>query len=201
MTSVVLICPETDQVEQIMAAAWADGFQLQAPPAASITSLRGAAATHSGVSGAMATGTGLFFFGHGKTDCLGDPTVVIDAANVGGAAGALIVAFACFSALDLGPESIRQQIETYIGFDDLLPVYGPPANAVTDAVVDALSHLASGGTATDAYNRLEKGLAHVVQEHIYGPSRRDPNAPLIFTTARLMQRSLTICGNGSYTLP
>jgi hypothetical protein len=201
MTSFLVICPESDSIEQIMSRTWAQAFcQGATGRAASITDLSGTAATRAAIAGALTANVALMYFGHGQADRLGDPIALIDNRNVSSAAGALIIAFACYSAQKLGPDAIQQQVEAYLGFDDLLGVYPPPANAVATGIVAALDHLALGGTVQEAYRMLCGALDDVVDDHVNGAQRSHPDAPLVLLTARLMRRSLTLCGNQSCSL-
>jgi hypothetical protein len=201
MSNLIVVCPESDRVEQLMSGFWLRIFLTGTVASrSSVQCLLGSDVTREAITGALAKDTGLLYFGHGFADRLGEATSLVDAENVESAAGGLIVAFACYSALELGPEAIRRKAEAYLGFDDLLAVYEAPSRAIAPGVVALLDCLAEGGSVDAAYETLVQTLAEVVDEHAFGARRSHPDAPTILLTARLMQRALVVSGNGSYSL-
>lgn len=162
--------------------------------------LRGDEVTRQAISDVLEQDICLLYFGHGSVDRLGETDALVDAENVDASAGGLIVAFACYSAQELGPEAVRRKVEAYVGFDDLLAVYSSPLRAIGPGVIELLDCLTDGGSVNEACEHLAQWLAGVVEEYAYGAQRRHPDAPTVFLTARLMQRSLLICGDGSYSL-
>ena len=200
MSNLVVICPESDRVEQLMSGAWAQVFLGGAAATQSaVQCLLGSEVTRTAITEVLVRDTGLLYFGHGFADRLG-ATSLVDAENVDSVAGGLIVAFACYSALELGPEAIRRKVQAYVGFDDLLAVYEAPSRSIAPGVIASLDRLAEGGSVAEACETLVQALDEVVDEYAYGAGRRHPDSPNIFLTALLMKRTLAICGDDSYSL-
>lgn len=93
-------------------------------------------ATRNAVDAELPQHEATFFFGHGTaTKLLGAGADLVDAANVGYAAGHAILAIACSSADTLGPIAIQNNVEAYLGFTRKLTwVSGDPDGQFEPAI-------------------------------------------------------------------
>jgi hypothetical protein len=102
----------------------------------------------------------LFWFGHGRVDALtANNMPIVDDENVSELGGGAVVAIACYSALNLGPEAVTHPgVVSYLGFDD---EFGIPTSAplpMARAIIEGLRCFYEGdhqiGCAVDQLDEL-----------------------------------------------
>jgi hypothetical protein len=111
--AVLVIRPETDAVEQILSAVASHAITMTPRPDVS-----NSPPPH------------ILYFGHGRRDRLGDPTALIDAGNLPNLNGAVVLAMACSSSDQLGPDAVAAGARAWIGFTRPIVVPLRPGPAV-----------------------------------------------------------------------
>jgi hypothetical protein len=95
---------------------------------------------------------GVFYFGHGSPDAwvLNQGTFrLVDTDNIGAAKGALVIAMACFSGLELARPAIDAGVRAYVGFTRKLYTIKASQQFIS-AGAGAISVLLRGATAQDS---------------------------------------------------
>jgi hypothetical protein len=126
--AVLVIRPEADAVEQVLSAiashalsvAPHPGVQSLQPPLPPARSPMGrqqlTRATVDQAISAAPQPVHMLYFGHGRRDRLGDPTILVDAATFPHLKDSLVLALACSSSDRLGPDAVAAGVRTWIGF-------------------------------------------------------------------------------------
>jgi hypothetical protein len=64
----------------------------------------------------------ILYFGHARRTHLGDPTVLVDSATFPQLKGSLVLALACSSSDQLGPDAVANDVGAWVGFTRPIPV-------------------------------------------------------------------------------
>jgi hypothetical protein len=201
MRRVVVVRPQTDGIERIMSSEWAEPIRnrLEVAPDVDLADLsHGVSREH--VEGTVRAGDGFMFFGHGTPDTLGRTPALLDVANLDRLSDGIIVAFACESAIRLGPAAIAAGVQGYLGFDDYLLIYPAPAHAVSSAVFDSLDRFAQGRDLSEVRDSLAGALDRIFDDYAFKSRRFDLDAGIILACTRLMRRSLCAFGKDAARL-
>jgi hypothetical protein len=125
--AVLLIRPEADAVEQALSSVAL--YALSAAPRSGVVSLQPSPsttppivrqpltrATVDQVISAATRPVHLLYFGHARRDSLGDPTTLVDVATLPYLNNSFVLALACSSSDQLGPNAVGAGVRTWIGF-------------------------------------------------------------------------------------
>lgn len=132
--AVLLIRPEADAVEQVLSGVashalsvapvpGAQSLQPAPPPATPPTARQ--PLTRATVDQAITAANPpvhILYFGHAQRRQLGDPAVLIDRATFPNLKGSLVLALACSSSDQLGPDAVANGARAWIGFTRPIPV-------------------------------------------------------------------------------
>jgi len=164
--------------------------------------LASSGATRTAVDNALPGHVALFFFGHGTpAKLLGGSSDLVDANNVGLAAGHAIVAIACSSADTLGPIAINNGVEAYLGFTKKLTwISGDPDGKFQPAICCGPEQLMQGGMIKDAVCAMQNALGTVVNYYHSGTGRNSPDAAIGFLSAFWDMNCLNSLGNDNFNL-
>lgn len=144
MTDVLVVRPADDS-SAIQVAAWGQAVR-QKLVASAVVDLTGSQVDRAGVDRELAAHPRhLFWFGHGIDDALtAGGAAMVDDANVGHLGGGVVVAIACYAAVDLGGQATAYNtVRAFLGFDD---EFGFPATAplpMAQAVLNGLDEFVS----------------------------------------------------------
>ncbi len=127
------------------------------------------------------------FFGHGNRDTLGQPAL-IDRANINRATG-IVVAVACWSALELGPTAKAMGVESYVGFTDEIHVV--ESEVIDRLVCEGFEGLLSGEESPQAFEEKFKAACEAVQLK-YLRISRDDDAHAIGAAAQIFKMALKV---------
>jgi len=124
MANIALVRPESDNVE-LGLSSWASLVLTSVGGKSSVNpvDLRAHNVTKPAVSTAMGAQELTLFFLHGQRDRLGDPTVYVDASNVGNGKGSVLIPFllskqsieSVRAALEVGFQQIEQHYRSGLG--------------------------------------------------------------------------------------
>lgn len=132
--AVLLIRPESDATEQVLSMVASHALsQAPVPSAQSLTPPLPAPGspnvpqplTRATVDQAITAGpqpVHILYFGHARRTQLGDPTVLIDSATFPRLKDSLVLALACSSSDQLGPDAVANGVGAWIGFTRPIPV-------------------------------------------------------------------------------
>ena len=155
-----VIRPEDDIVSQSVGKWW-DDLEPSCPKDVSVKHNRRSPARRS-VERAVRGAKLVIYFGHGTPRSLiGPPGVaLIDRKNVAEAAGAVVVAIACYSGQKLANIAVGKGVRAYIGFDGLIAV--PPGDDGPFRVASNLGAktLLQGQTVGAALTEMRKETVH-----------------------------------------
>jgi hypothetical protein len=196
----VLVRPETDDIETLVSQAWAQPFVDRHTPSLShrILDLRGGDVSRVAVEGHFSDTRVVIYFGHSTASTVGemgrDSEVYIDSSNVGLAAGCALIVFGCWSGLRLGPVAVKNGVETYVGLDDVLYADSDFAALVAPLIDTALDELVRGASVSDIHRTLREevdrlSIAVESNEELYRSYRQ---RAAIYMALRLMYRALCI---------
>jgi hypothetical protein len=192
---IVWVRPENDATALVLSG-WAEKL-LRLEPGLAVD-LRGTKVSRQAVSGALAGGHAVFFFGHGTHGALvGAHGPVLDRQNISLTNGQIVVAIACEACRELGTVAITEGARAFLGFNDRLAWPTLFAQEFEYAVTSALEQLwqgASLGEATDAMRTNFDALENRFKESTH------PSAPLIWTFAFWNRCHLELKGDDSVTL-
>jgi hypothetical protein len=160
------------------------------------------AATRSAVDTSLPVHSAMFFFGHGApSKLLGANTDLVDSKNVGFAKSAAIVAIACSSADVLGPVSIKNGVEAYIGFTKKLTwISGDPDRQFQPAICSGPETLMQGRDIGTALATMQNELVSVENYYHSGSGKSSPDAPIGFLSAFWDRSHLVALGNQNFIL-
>jgi hypothetical protein len=164
--------------------------------------LHASAATRSAVTSALSGSRCVLFFGHGKdAELLGSGGALVDAANIGSASGAIVVAIACLSSKVLGPNAVHAGVDGYLGFSErLVWVSRDPDGQFEPTVTAGIDELLSGNNLGDAEAAMQRELNSVVQFYLNGAGQSPPNRALGWLSAFWDAQHVRLDGNAGATL-
>jgi hypothetical protein len=167
------------------------------------TDRKGAGATRTAVETELTKSRATLFFGHGlKSRLQGYSSDVVDVANIGKAAGNIVIAIACWSAVTLGPASISSGIDAYLGFDEALVwitrdpdrQFGPAATSGPRDMITTGSDIAACAA------RLQQQFDAVFQYYRTGAGASGRDAVLGWLAGTWNKAHVVKHGSGSATL-
>ena len=151
--AVLVIRPGTDVVEQVLSAVALQALTMTPRP--DVVCLQRPLVTRAIVDQTIASTVSnsppphILYFGHGTRDRLGDPTALIDAGNLPNLSGAVVLAMACSSSDQLGPDAVAAGARAWIGFTRPIIVPLRPGPAVLVPWYVAPAATLSGDPASD----------------------------------------------------
>lgn len=160
-------------------------------------------ATRQAVTQAIAGMRCVIFFGHGTVGELiaARNSPLIDSQNIGQAGNAIVIAIACSSSNQLGPDATAQGIESYLGFtDSFMWIPHDPYGLFSRAVVGAINKLLLGGSIDEVRRRLEDGFFYALEFFKTGDGRGRTNSTSGFLAAYWNQQHLDLKGNPAAVL-
>ncbi len=205
MSDYIFVRPAEDSAG-VQVAAWGQAL-LQKIVGCTPIDLAGTQATRANIEGQLAGAPHhLFWFGHGRADALiSEEEPLVDLANVGLLAGAVIVAIACDTAISLGPESVDGAgIAAFLGFDDR---FGFPALAplpMAQAIIEGLAcMLTMGHEIGCAHRQVHERLNHALTTYrtegaAWGLAESDAETAWLW--AKSNRDSLRLYGDPTATL-
>lgn len=192
MTTVVVIRPSSDAVEQTLAL-WMD---LALPPGTSLTGVTalhdlGAGTLPAAVQNSCAGADIVLYLGHATETELGDPTL-LDSSTIGSARGSTLVAIACFSGVQLGLDAVNNGIlKDYLGFTEPLFVYNAQPGLMGTEIAPHLRAFLEGRlTISQLRDRLEDELKTIELLYRTGYWAQTQDAIMIWMGARMNHRGL-----------
>jgi hypothetical protein len=155
------------------------------------------------IDDAVAMATHVFYFGHGERDALVAKVGwlrrwrrLVDHANLPGS-GRIVVAVACLSAKELGPDLARNGgVEAYIGWAGKMSWPPDAPDPICLAITSGIRELADGGTVGDGASTMSNGFSSAHDQYEAGLSS-EPFAPM---QASYWIERLRVEGNSYATL-
>jgi len=204
MSRLLVVRPSTDQVE-VWLSEWAGKVLKTIASSPSdfahldVDDLLGPGLTRDSVDQCLDKADTVIYYGHGRNDALGWPTLIDAAAAAAFLVGHAIIAFACDAGEDLGPEAVAAGLRCFVGFTDSLVVVNDtsyaPWSLWMEIVISGV--LMTRGTARDVYDALVARLKLAFEEFKEGRYARTLNAPWIWMTADWNLRHLVLVGDGN----
>ncbi len=154
-------------------------------------------ADRTSIGGALRNAQAVLFYGHGSdAELLGASWPIIDAENIGLAAGSIFVAIACSSAKVLGPTSVKRGVTAYLGFRDRFVWVSrdPDDGCFEEAINSGVSKLIDGGTAADALDSMSSALGDIVEYYLNGEGKKSPNRAIGWLAAYWDQQHIELHG-------
>jgi hypothetical protein len=209
--AVLLIRPEADAVEQVLsgvashallAAPRSDVVSLQPPPPSATPPITRQPLTRATVDRAVSAASrpvNLIYFGHALRDRLGDPTTLVDVATLPYLKDSLVLALACSSSDQLGPDAVAAGVRAWIGFTrpivvPLMPGMAPNLAPFNIAAVTTLG----GGPASDVVKQARDSFERLADNMLNSASATTYRQAVVDS---LVQRgmSLTFRADGDPT--
>lgn len=202
MSRVTFVRPESDNVEMALSS-WASLIRtaIAGKSGLAVSDLQGPQVTRATVTTGILGQDLVVFFAHGQRHCVGDPTPILDLANVANATGAIVIAFSCFAGDQLGRDAIASGVAAFLGFDDKLTIYHPTPALFGHHVEAAVQPLVMAGQPIgQVLSDLRRGFQAIETHYTTGPGARHHNANLIWMAAHINWRGLQLHGNQKATI-
>jgi Peptidase family C25 len=141
------------------------------------------------------------YFGHGASDSWRtDDLATIDSANVGVAAGKVVISVACLTGRGLGPDAITAGVRSWLGFTIKIPVIAPHVSVdpIGEAFANGLAGLAGFATIGDVRDALIAAFAQLADDYDEGGRFAGHPAQAIgYYGALALQDHITVDGSRS----
>ncbi len=203
MADISVVTPACDSTAKTMKG-WGDALVLKIRSSAHrlVQHLSDKAADRRNCDAILASSNAVFFFGHGADDSLlNGKTPIIDIANIGRTKAAIIVAWACNSAAQLGPASLRSGTGAYMGFDaefGWVPRAGNSSYArLTAAIIISFDAILAATALQSVYDDLLQAFRDMVAYFHSDPTgRKEPDAVLAKVWITWNETRFQLLGNG-----
>jgi hypothetical protein len=129
----------------------------------------------------------VLFFGHGSDTALGSPAI-IDKTNIHLATG-IVVAVACWSANQLGPEARSTGAEAFVGFCDEIHIVD--SDVIDRLIRDGFDALSTGTESPAEFEQRFRAACGEVQRKYLGV-KRDTDAHVIGAAAQTLKLALRV---------
>jgi hypothetical protein len=204
MANISVVTPGCDSTARTMKG-WGDGvvLKIRSSPHKLVQQLSDNAADRNNCNAILKSSDVLFFFGHGAIDALlNGNTQIIDIGNIVGAKAAVIVAWACNSASQLGPASVQSGVSTYIGFDSEFGWVTRAGNSsyarLTAAIIKSFDSILSATKLQSVYDELLAAFHDMVHYFNNDPAGSiEPDAVLAKIWINWNESRFRLLGNGS----